>query len=264
MKRRTVVITGAGHGIGFHMCRTLLEGGYQVAAVDIDPEDLEFLRKKFVDLLDIYHCDVTDDEEVNITISSIAREWGQIDILVNNACLVLFAPFEDKSLDDTKKEFEVNFFGYVRMIKAVLPHFKARNAGIIHNVSSGVGITGFPGIYGYASTKGAIEALSRTLAIELKPWNIHVTLMHPPLTKTNSAAPLGIPTQAMADPSLIGQLLAKQIESVKPVITPNFQSAAGLFLNRHFPVKMGKFLAVMTDKARRKAETETPSITLNS
>ena len=238
------------------MCRSLLERGYTVAAIDIASGDLELLKKKFVNLLDVYTCDVTDDEEVNITVSLIAEKWGQIDILVNNACLALFVPFEKKSLDETKKEFEVNFFGYLRMIKAVLPYMKSRGFGIIHNVSSGVGITGFPGIYGYASTKGAIEAMSRTLSIELKPWNIHVTLMHPPLTKTRSAVPLGIPEQAMANPSSIGRLLAKRIESVKPVITPNFQTAAGLFLNRHFPLTMGIFLAKMTDRARQKAEAE--------
>lgn len=250
---RIIIITGSGNGIGFNMTRAILERGYKVAAIDVSVDKLEQLRSGFINQLEVFKCDVTSDEEVEAAISTTIRKWGQIDILVNNACLALFVNFEEQSLNETKKEFEVNFFGYVRMIKAVLPHMKARNTGIIHNMSSGAGITGFPGIYGYASTKGAIEAMSRTLSLELKPYGIYVTLMHPPLTKTHSSAPLGIPEQVMADPAIIGRLLAKRIESKRPVITPNFQTAAGLFFNRHFPVGMGRLLNKMTEKAKQSA-----------
>ena len=84
---------------------------------------------------------------------------------------------EQKSFEQPRQEFEVNYFGYLRMITAVLLHMKSRRTGIIHNMSSGVGITGFPGIYGYASTKGAIEPLTRTLALEFARYGIQVTLM---------------------------------------------------------------------------------------
>jgi len=89
-------------------------------------------------------------------------------------------------------------------------------------MSSGVSITGFPGIYGYASTKGAIEALTKTSSLELDRYNICVNIVHPPLTNTKSA-PLGIPTQAMADPTDVGRKLAKKILSTKPVIIPDFK-----------------------------------------
>jgi NAD(P)-dependent dehydrogenase (short-subunit alcohol dehydrogenase family) len=101
----------------------------------------------------------------------------------------------DRTPDDTRREFEVNYFGYLNMIDAVLPVMRQQEHGVIHNLSSGVGITGYPGISGYASTKGAIEALTRTLALEFAPLGITVNLMHPPLTGTTSSAPLCVPPE---------------------------------------------------------------------
>jgi NAD(P)-dependent dehydrogenase (short-subunit alcohol dehydrogenase family) len=110
-----------------------------------------------------------------------------------------------------------------------------------------VGLTGFPGLCGYASTKGAIEALTRTLALELAPHGICVNLMHPPLTNTKSAAPLGIPPQAMADPADVGRKLARRILSTKPVITPDFKTAAYLFFTRRYPDAIGKLFGKLSE-----------------
>jgi NAD(P)-dependent dehydrogenase (short-subunit alcohol dehydrogenase family) len=129
---------------------------------------------------------------------------------------------------------------------------KSRRRGIIHNVSSTVGVSGFPGIYGYASTKGAIEALTRTLAIELAPHGITVNLIHPPLTRTSSSAPLGIPRQLMADPAVVGRKLARRIGSRKAVITPGLAESVGVFLSRVIPVTIGKFMGTRAAAARAK------------
>ncbi|MHB9059710.1 MAG: SDR family NAD(P)-dependent oxidoreductase, partial [Bacillota bacterium] len=132
------------------------------------------------------------------------------------------------------------------------PAMTAQGHGVIHNVSSGVGITGFPGIVGYASTKGAIEAMTRTLAIELAPAGITVNLIHPPLTDTKSAAPLGVPKQIMADPAAVGRKLARRIGSKKPVISPDFSSAVGLLGMRLFPNAFGRLLGAATARARER------------
>jgi NAD(P)-dependent dehydrogenase (short-subunit alcohol dehydrogenase family) len=124
--------------------------------------------------------------------------------------------------------------------------------GIIHNVSSGVGFTGMPGMTGYTSTKGAIESLTRTLALELLDEGITVNVIHPPLTRTKSASGFGVPVEMMADPLKVGSRLAKRVGSTQPYITPDFTTALGLFGNRHFPVAMGKFLTSMAKKAREK------------
>ena len=231
-ENRVVIITGANNRIGFHMAASLLKQRYLVAVLDLSKENLVALQDTYPDCLLFCQCDVTNDIEVKAAVGAVLQKWGKIDILVNNACLCVFSPFEEESVEQTKREFEVNYFGYARMIAAVLPHMKAQRKGIIHNLSSGVGITGFSGIYGYASTKGAIEALTRTLSLELNHYGICVNLMHPPLTNTKSAAPLGIPAQAMADPADVGRKLAKKILSTKPIITPDFQTSVGLFFSR--------------------------------
>lgn len=248
MAKSIILITGANNGIGFHMTASLLEMGYNVAGLDLSGENLASLQEGYPDRLLFCRCDVTDEAQVRAAVEAVVRKWGRIDVLVNNACLAIFKLFEEKTLEETRREFEVNFFGYVRMIAAVLPHMKAQGGGIIHNVGSGVGITGFPGIYGYASTKGAIEALTRTLALELAPHGICVNLMHPPLTNTKSAAPLGIPPQTMADPADVGRKLAKKILSTKPVITPDLKTAAYLFFARRFPDGIGKLFSKMAQR----------------
>ena len=245
-----VIITGANNGIGFHMAAALLEERYRVAGFDLSGENLAALQETYPDRLLFWRCDVTDEAQVEAAVEAVVQRWGRIDVLVNNACLAIFKPFEEKTLEETRREFEVNYFGYVRTIAAVLPQMKAQGGGIIHNVGSGVGITGFPGIYGYVSTKGAIEALTRTLALELARYGICVNLVHPPLTNTRSAAPLGIPPQAMADPADVGRKLAKKILSTKPVITPDFKTAAYLFFARRYPDAVGRLFGKMAERAR--------------
>ena len=161
-----------------------------------------------------------------------------------------FAPFEEQTIDGTRREFEVNYFGYVRTIRAVLPHMRARNEGIVHNVSSGVGLVGHPGLSGYASTKGAIEAFVRSLRLELQHENVWCTLMHPPLVNTRSAAEIGYPSYLMSDPADVGRKLAGEIESTETVITADWTTKLGIYLSRRFPalVRKGTERFVTTDE----------------
>jgi NAD(P)-dependent dehydrogenase (short-subunit alcohol dehydrogenase family) len=251
LHKPVIVITGANNGIGFFMASTLLADGYRVAGLDLSGENLIQLQKDHSSDLLFYKCDVTNEQEIKSTVDDIVNKWSQIDVLVNNACIALFAPFEENKLEDTRREFEVNYYGYVRMIQAVLPYMKARKNGIIHNVSSSVGFTGYKGIYGYTSTKGAIEGLTRTLAMELEPYGITVNTMHPTLTNTKSASPLHLPKEAMAKPEDVGRKLAKKIMSKKPVVTGDLTTAIGVSVSQKFPVFMGKMFNRMTDRAKK-------------
>ncbi len=250
--KNIVVVTGANNGIGFYMTKTLLEDGYCVVALDIADENLAPLQSTYSESLLVSKCDVTDSPHVKDMIFLIAEKWGQIDVLVNNACLAIFKRFEQKTIEETRREFEVNYFGYINTIAAVLPYMKAKGKGIIHNVSSGVGITGFPGIYGYASTKGAIESLTRTLALEFETYGICVNLMHPPLTNTKSASPLGVPVQAMDNPIRVGRNLAKRILSTKAVIAPDFRTSVYLFFAYRYPLVLGRLFAKLTEGSKNK------------
>lgn len=239
---RVVIITGANNGIGLGLAKALNAEGDHVACFDLSGENLTGL--KFI------KCDVTDPIQVKVSVAEVIAEWGHVDILVNNACLAIFSSFEEKSIEDTRREFEVNYYGYVHLIHAVLPTMKAQHSGVIHNFSSTVGTSGFAGIYGYSSTKGAIEALSRTLAIELSPYGITVNIVHPPLTRTKSSAPLGVPSQFMADPNVVGRRLARKIGSTKAIITPGVAESIGVFASKLLPEMMGKFLSARAAAAR--------------
>ena len=119
-----------------------------------------------------------------------------------------------------------------------------------------MGITGYPGISGCASPKDAVEALTRTLALELGALGVAVNLMHPPLTRTKSSAPLGVPPHMMADPVKVGRGLARRVGQTAAVLTPDLATALGLAANRYFPVQMGRFLARMAERAEQKSDPE--------
>lgn len=243
---RTILITGANNGIGLALTKSLLDMGDRVAALDLSVAHLD----RTSNLLP-FVCDVTDPERVQAVVDEVIRQWGGVDILINNACLALFTPFEERTLDDIRREFEVNYFGYLNLIRAVLPVMKKQGHGVIHNFSSGVGFTGMPGMTGYTSTKGAIEALTRTLALEYAPQGITFNVMHPPLTRTNSAAGFGVPPEMMADPQLVGRGLAKLVGKTRPMLAAGFVNNLQLQMSYHLRVLMGKLMSMLSDKARQ-------------
>ncbi len=246
---KVVVITGTNNGIGLHMATALLAAGYRLAAIDLSGENLEPLRARYPEHLLFCTCDLTNEAQVQAAVQQVLATWAHIDILVNNACLAIFQPFEERPVADISGEFEVNYYGALRMIQAVLPSMKAQGGGLIHNVSSGVGISGFAGLIGYTSTKGAIESATRTLAIELERYGITVNLMHPPLTNTRSAKPLGLPAQVMDDPAQVGRRLAARIESKKAVIATDLRTALYLWVVYRFPLPLGRLFSQMTERA---------------
>lgn len=245
--KRIIIITGANNGIGLGMTRSLIEMGDRVAALDLEVDNLVPTRPNLL----LLRCDVTQPQQIQSTIDDVLGKWNGIDILINNACLALFIPFEERSLEDIRREFEVNYFGYLNMIRAVLPIMKKQGHGVIHNLSSGVGYTGIPNMTGYTSTKGAIESLTRTLALEYGSQGIAFNVMHPPLSRTKSASGLGIPPEMMADPQIVGRKLAKQVGKTAPVLTPDVSIRLQLWLSYHFRVPMGKLMAMLAERAKR-------------
>lgn len=237
-----VAVTGANEGIGHHMLRTLVEDGYRVAGIDVNVDGLESVEAAAPGRVHVAECDVTDDEDVRAAVDGVFDRWGRISVLVNNAAVFDFGPFADRTLADTRREFEVNVFGYLRLIHAVLPHMRAQGTGIVHNVSSGVASVGHPGLPGYAASKGAIEGLTHTLREELRHEDVWCTLMYPPATNTRSAARLEYPEFATSEPDDVGRKLARKIESTGPVIYADWQTRLGLALVRRVPWLARKIL----------------------
>jgi NAD(P)-dependent dehydrogenase (short-subunit alcohol dehydrogenase family) len=111
VQKKVVIVTGANQGIGFHLTQSLLaQGSYWVAGLDLSGDNLT-TRDVHLGALRFYQCDVTDQAAVDVTVKSIIEAWGRIDILVNNACLAVFGRFEEKELEKTRHESEVNYFG---------------------------------------------------------------------------------------------------------------------------------------------------------
>lgn len=122
--------------------------------------------------------------------------------------------------------------GRTNDVSAPIGSRRLQGRGVIHNMSSSIGFTGFPGLSGYTSTKGAIESLTRTLALELRGSGISIGIMQPPLTTTQSSKPLPIPAQAMADPEAVGRKLAGRIMSRRPSVAAGFCASAVVTASR--------------------------------
>lgn len=243
---RTIIITGANQGIGLAMTQELLKKGDRIAALDLSLENLDSGLSNLLPFV----CDVTDPDRIQFVVGEVVRGWGGVDILVNNACLALFTPFDQRKPGEIRQELEVNLFGYVNMIRAVLPVMLEQNHGVVHNLSSGVGFTGMLGMSGYTASKGAIEALTRTLALEYAGRGIVFNVMHPPLTRTKSAAGFVVPPEMMADPDAVGRGLANLVGKTRPVLAAGFVNRVHLWMSYHWRVSMGKLMSGMAERAR--------------
>lgn len=177
--RPVALVTGASGGIGEASARALHAAGYRVfgtsrrAPATRSPE-IEFLV-----------CDVTSDESVQAAIGEVLARTGRIDLLVNNAGVGLVGGAEESSLAQAKSLFEVNFFGLIRMTKAVLPIMRRQRAGRIVNLSSVMGLIPAPFMALYAASKHAMEGYSESLDHEVRGSGIRVVLVEPAYTRTS-------------------------------------------------------------------------------
>ncbi len=241
-----IIITGANQGIGYAMAEKLLADGHSVAVLDLNTANLEPLREKHAERLLTFVCDMRDTESVQKRVAEIAQAFGAIDIAVHNACLCTFTPASETLEEVYHNVIDVNYFGALRLAKAVVPYMQKQKKGKVIFTSSGVGVMGFVNISPYASSKGAIESLAKCLGIEYRDQGITFHLFHPPLTRTASAAPLPVPKEFKADPQKVGRGLAKHIGSKRFIICHSFMQKVQTMMCYLFPVKMGRFMSKMT------------------
>ena len=173
---KTALVTGASSGIGEETARTLHKLGYTVYAAARRTDRLEQLTPIGIHALAM---DVTDDESMTSGIEKIIAETGRIDVLVNNAGYGSFGAIEDVSIDEARRQFEVNVFGLARLTQLVLPHMRAQRSGTIINISSMGGRLTTPLGGWYHATKYAVEALSDALRMETAPFDIDVVVIEP-------------------------------------------------------------------------------------
>jgi NAD(P)-dependent dehydrogenase (short-subunit alcohol dehydrogenase family) len=172
---KTFLITGVSSGFGRALAEAALSGGHTIAGTvrnDADKQKFEALGRGAHALI----LDVTNTEAIA---PAVENGIGAIDVLVNNAGYGHEGILEESSIDDLRRQFEVNVFGAVAMIQAVLPSMRRRRAGHILNITSMGGIITLPGLSYYHGSKFALEGISESLGKEVKDLGIKVTAVEP-------------------------------------------------------------------------------------
>lgn len=243
---KNIIILGANEGIGYWLAKQLLEDGYNVGILDICLNNLDTLKEQYGERLFVMKCDAKVSEEIDTAVSAYVEKYKKVDIAIHNACKCTFHSMEETREEVYKDVFDVNYFGALRLTRCITPYMKGRGGKIIFT-SSGVGVMGFTKISPYASSKGAIEAFAKCMNIEYKKDNISFHIIHPPLTNTNSASPLPVPKEFMADPEKVGRGLAKHIDSNSYIICHNLWQKLQTLMSYLIPIKLGKLMSKMTD-----------------
>jgi NAD(P)-dependent dehydrogenase (short-subunit alcohol dehydrogenase family) len=178
-------ITGCSTGFGRELAAQALERGYRVVVTARKPDEVEALAAKGEAL--VLKLDVTDQSQIDTAIKAAEKQFGGIDVLVNNAGIGYFAAVEESEEKEVRRMFEINVFGMGRMIQAALPGMRRRRKGFIVNISSVAGLRSFPSLGYYDATKFAVEGLSEALWQEVEPLGIKVMLVEPSGFRTDWA-----------------------------------------------------------------------------
>jgi NADP-dependent 3-hydroxy acid dehydrogenase YdfG len=185
---KTWFITGTSTGLGRLLTERLLAKGDRVAASARKPDALDDLKAQYGDLLWVAKLDITDTAQVREVIKNAFNDLGQIDVIVNNAGYALFCAAEEASDEQIEQQIATNITGSVQVIRAALPYLRAQGGGRILQVSSAGGQTTYPNFSYYHLTKWAVEGFCDTLAKEVAPLNIGVTIIEPGAHKTSFAS----------------------------------------------------------------------------
>jgi NAD(P)-dependent dehydrogenase (short-subunit alcohol dehydrogenase family) len=180
----TVLVTGASSGIGGATAELFEQRGWNVVATMRSPTGLS------TDNVLYERLDVQDEPSIATAVSRAIDRFGTIDAVVNNAGYGQYGPFEAIAPGKVREQFEVNVFGVLDVMRAVLPHLRSRRAGVVINVSSGAGLYALPLSSIYCASKYALEGFTESVAYELASVGIRVKLVipHGGVTETNFAA----------------------------------------------------------------------------
>lgn len=237
------LVTGASSGIGAATAKQLTKAGYKVYGTS--RRGIQAAQSTITMLA----LDVTDDVSVSAAVNELIQLEGRIDLLVNNAGFgIAPAGAEESSLEQAQALFDTNFFGIVRMIRAVVPHMRRQGRGRIINIGSILGVVPMPYIALYAASKHAVEGYSEALDHELRTRGIRVAVIEPAFTKTqfeaNNIGPdakldeyhnvrtslAKVFSQSMAnadDPDVVAKVVVKAASAARPKLRYTAGVAAG-------------------------------------
>ncbi len=179
-------ITGAGSGIGAGIAKAALRAGDRVVATG---RNLDKVRDALGDVasenLAFVQLDVADDAQAKAAVDEAVKQFGRIDVLVNNAGYSLLGNFEEMTTADIERQFAPNFYGVVYVMRAALPVMRNQRSGHIINISSVAGVVGLKHCAAYGASKFAVEGLSLSVATEVEQFGIKVTVVEPGFFRTD-------------------------------------------------------------------------------
>lgn len=178
---KVVLITGASSGIGKSIAELLHFKGFIVYGTSRNPD------KVINSVFPLLELDVRNTESIQNAVKKVIELSGTIDIVINNAGVGITGPIEEIPSQEIKNNFETNFFGPIEVIKAVLPQMRAQKSGLIINITSIAGYMGLPYRGIYSASKGALELITESLSMEVKPFGINITNVAPGDYATNIA-----------------------------------------------------------------------------
>lgn len=189
LNNKTVLVTGAGQGIGRGIALAFAKDGFQVAISDINEANLNLVAKEITDLGSktlVVKCDVSKKNEVDEMIGRVVKELGSLDVLVNNAGIYPFVPFMDMTEEAWDKVMNVNLKSAFLCSQAAAKVMPVGSR--IIDISSIASVVGFSGLVHYCASKGGINSMVRALALELAAKNITVNTVAPGAIQTPGAS----------------------------------------------------------------------------
>lgn len=250
LRDKIVLVTGASSGIGKALAEVALEAGAKVAVCARNKAKLEaaFAGTAGHDRLLLLQADVSREADCRQWVDAVVREWGSIDILINNAGMSMRAMFEDLDLNVLKELMDVNFWGTVYATKYALPHIR-KNKGTIAGISSIAGYRGLPARTGYSSSKFAMQGFLESLRTELLHSGVNVMWASPGFTASNIRnVALGADGHAQQETPLAedklmsaetcARIIFKGIAKRKRTVIMTAQGKATVWLNKLFPGMM--------------------------
>lgn len=173
------LITGAARGLGRSIVEVALQAGDRVLATARDTSQLSALAAAHAGQLATFALDVTDEAQAQQAVAEAVRQFGQLDVLVNNAGYGQIQPFEHVASDDFRAQIETNLFGVVNLTRAAIPQMRAQGSGHIFQVSSAGGRMATPGLAAYQAAKWAVGGFSDVVGKEVAGFGIQVCTLEP-------------------------------------------------------------------------------------
>lgn len=179
---KVAIVTGGGSGIGEAICHTLARHGARVCIVDIDVEQAQRVQAGIAageGRAAVFRCDVGDQQAVEAVFAQVHRDYGSIDVLVNNAGIAHIGTVETTTEDDMDRVFRVNVKGVYNGMKVAVPYMKAQGGGSIINLASVVSTAGIPGRFAYSMSKGAVMTMTYSVATDYLADHIRCNCVAP-------------------------------------------------------------------------------------